>query len=105
MELGSDLSMQCFLVALLLRRSLRLHVHYGVVPLLLELTQHRPLLVPGGGVAGLAVAIRLLQSSTPRPERQNGVTWRMNAEPLAAVGSIEPLKILSSHTSSSRSGA
>ena len=48
LELRSDLTMQRLLVALLLRRSLRLHSHEVVGPLLLELPQHRPRVVPCG---------------------------------------------------------
>jgi hypothetical protein len=36
-----------------------------------QLPQHRPLVVAAGGVASLAVAVRLLRISTPRPERRN----------------------------------
>lgn len=61
--------MQRLLVALLLRRSLRFHGQQDIGPLLLELPHHRPLVVPGGDLAALAVAVRLLRRSTPRPKR------------------------------------
>jgi hypothetical protein len=71
LELAADLAVERLLVSLLLRRSLRLHRQEEVGPLLLELPQNRPLMVFAGGVAGLAVAIRLVRSSTPHPKRPN----------------------------------
>ena len=67
-EMRSDLTMQRLLVALLLRRTLRLHGQEGIGPLLLELPQHRPLVVPGCGDPGLAVAVRLLRRSPSHPK-------------------------------------
>ena len=36
-----------------------------------ELPEYRTLMVVAGGVAGLAVAVRLLRSSTPRPKQRS----------------------------------
>ena len=78
---------------LLLRRSLGL--------------EHRPLVVLAGGVAGLAVALSFCvadgQPQGSQIQRNLGnvdvVGRRPYAEPPPAVGSIEPLKVLPSHTS------
>ena len=36
-----------------------------------ELPEYRPLMVLADGVAGLAVAVRFLRSSTPRPKQRS----------------------------------
>jgi hypothetical protein len=86
---------------------IRLDQHTVKIELAKQLFEHRPLMVFAGGVASLAVAVRLLrrrslleekQYATPRAAEYS-VTWAMNAEPPPAVGSIEPLKVLPSHTS------
>ena len=50
-------------------KRIRLDQHALKIQLTEELFEHSPLMVFAGGVAGLAVALRLLRSSTPRPER------------------------------------
>jgi len=49
----------------------RLDEHAAQIQLAEQLPQHRPLVVFAGGVAGLAVALRLLRSSSPHRGRPN----------------------------------
>ena len=49
----------------------RLDEHATKIQLAEQLPQHRPLVVFAGGVAGLAVALRLLSSSSPHRGRPN----------------------------------
>ena len=52
-------------------QGIRLEQNALKIQLAKELLQHRPFVVLPGGVAGLAVALRLLRSSWPRPRRRS----------------------------------
>ena len=69
----------------------RLDQHALQIQFAEQLPQHCPLVVLAGGVAGLQIA-------TPKAAEYS-VTWAMNAEPPPGVVSIEPLRVLPSHTS------
>ncbi len=83
----------------------RFDEHAAQIQLAEQLPQHRPLVVFAGGVAGLADG----QTEGGQIQRDlgnvNADGRRPYAEPPPVVGTIDPRKVLPSHTSLSRSAA